>query len=105
MEAVSCKLHMPKVPAPTSNENKLDRVVEILEMMNRRDRARTLAGFFRGLVSLIPLIILLWSTWYFYAHGADLIKMISSEAAKQAAAATQKNSGDLMKQLQDYLPK
>lgn len=96
---------MPKLTPASGNTEKIDRVIEILEMMNRRDRARTLAGFFRGLLGLIPLLIVLWSTWYFYAHGDELLKKVAGAAAEQAAAVTEKSSGDFMKQLQQYLPK
>ena len=92
-------------PAPRSNDDKLNRIVEILEMMNRRDRARTLAGFFRGLLNLIPLLLVLWSAWYFYAHGDELLKKVAGAAAEQAASMTQKNSNDFMKQFEKYMPK
>lgn len=97
---------MPKLPlAPKSNEDKLDRIVTILEMMNRRDRARTVAGFFRGLLNLIPLLLVIWSAWYFYAHGDELLKKVAAAAAEQAAAVTEKGSSDFMKQIQQYMPK
>ena len=96
---------MTDTPAPKTTEQKLDVIVEHLENMDRRDRLRTWGAFFRSLISMIPIVLLLWSVWYTYQHGAELLEMISKEAAKQAAEATKQSAGDLQEQLRQMLPK
>lgn len=60
-----------------------------LARMDRRDRLRTVGGFFRSLLGLIPLFFVIYGAWYLYAHGQDVIGMIAEEAAKKASEATQ----------------
>ncbi|MBM3231119.1 hypothetical protein FJZ28_02210 [Candidatus Peregrinibacteria bacterium] len=43
--------------------------------------------------------------WYFYYHGDELLSKVAEEAAKQAAAVTEKGAGSMMEQFQKYLPK
>ncbi len=57
-----------------------------LEKMDKRDRLRTVGGFFRSIINIIPVILLLWSSWYFYKHGPEIINMISLQAATSAAS-------------------
>ncbi|HVW66831.1 MAG TPA: hypothetical protein VHA78_03815 [Candidatus Peribacteraceae bacterium] len=85
--------------SPTADE-KLDQIVEYLRQMNNRDRLRTIGGTFRGLLALIPLLIFLWSVWYFYLHGTEIIKMITDESVKSAATYSQQG---LMDQMTQYL--
>ena len=73
-------------------EEKLDLIIEHLYNLDRRDRLRTYGGFLRAMLSLIPLIIFLWSTWYIIEHGEELMKRITMEAASSAAEYT-KGSG------------
>lgn len=98
-------------PAPTtvrsvkstdtaSIEEKLDLLVLYLHKMNKRDRLRTIGGFFRGIFTLIPVAVLVWSAWYFYAHGTEFMKEITAEAVRQSAAYSQ---GSMMEQLQQYM--
>jgi uncharacterized membrane protein len=85
-----------KTSAPdTSVEAKLDTMIDILEKMNTRDRLRTWGGFIRGILALIPLILFVWSAWYFVNHGEELMKMIANQAASSAAEYT-KNQGQSM---------
>jgi hypothetical protein len=83
---------------------KLDQMILHLERMDSRDRLRTWGGFFRGLISLIPIILLVWSAWYFYQHGAELMQQIAEESAKQAAKYTQQQSQDLLQRVQGMMP-
>ena len=85
--------------SPETVEAKLDQIVFHLERMDKRDRLRTLGGFIRGMISIIPIAFLLWSAWYFANHGADFMRMISDQAAKSAAAYTKNQSNGLLDQL------
>lgn len=83
---------MPKPPAPQTTEDKLDRIVEILDRMNRRDRLRTIGGFIRGILNLIPIIIVVFFTWYTIKYGDQLLEKITSMAAEQAGRVAQQNA-------------
>ena len=90
-------------PAERSNADRLEEILQQLKRMDRRDKLRTWGGFFKGVLSLIPIAILLLSTWYLYKYGDVFIEKISSIAAKQAAGYSQSQSADAVKQLQDLL--
>lgn len=93
-------MHPEHTPARTTDE-KLDRIVDDLDKMNRRDRLRTIGGFIRGILGLIPLVVLLASLWYVYSYGEELMGKIAGEAAKQAASYTQ--NSDLLKNVQNMM--
>jgi len=84
-------------------EDKLDQILEHLANLDRRDRLRTWGGFFKGIIALIPMLIFIYSMWYFYQHGDELLKKIARQAATQAAEVTKEDSQGLLKQLQDSL--
>ncbi|PIR48690.1 hypothetical protein COU80_03225 [Candidatus Peregrinibacteria bacterium CG10_big_fil_rev_8_21_14_0_10_55_24] len=95
---------MPKKPpATTSVEEKLDEIVLRLKHLDRRDRLRTIGGFFRGVIGLIPIAVLLLSVWYFYEHGDELLAKIAQQAAEQAASVTQQGAGSFMEQFEGLL--
>jgi hypothetical protein len=96
-------LHSMSTP-PTNTDERLDAILDHLARMDRRDRLRTIGGFFRGLLGLIPIIILLGSVWYAYQYGDELLAKITKQAAEQAAAATQQGAGNLMEKLELMLP-
>lgn len=87
----------------TSVEEKLDIIIEHLEKMDHRDRMRMVGGYIRFIVALIPVILLLWSVWYTIAHGPELLKMISDEAASSAAKFTQQQGSSMYQQLLDQV--
>lgn len=95
---------MPKTaPTPdTSVEAQLSEILEHLRRMDARDKLRTWGGFIRGIIAIVPLILLLWSAWYFVEHGAEMMKMIADTAASSAAEYTkgqgQSMVDELMKQ-------
>ncbi len=89
---------MPK-PLPTTIENKLDEIIEHLRKLDARDRLRTWGGLLKTLITIIPIILLLWSTWYFITHGQELMKMLSDQAASSAAQYTKTQSESLYDQL------
>ena len=67
--------------------------------MDKRDRLRTWGGLIRSIIALIPVVLILWSAWYFYAHGAEFMKMISDQAAKSAAEFTKNQGNSLYDQI------
>lgn len=81
-----------------SMDEKLDLIAEYLRQLNNRDRLRTIGGTFRGLLALIPLAVFLWSVWYFYLHGTEIIKMITDESVKSAATYSQQGLLEQMTQ-------
>ena len=94
---------MPKIQTsePTTEEM-LKEIVEHLRRIDARDKLRTWGGFVRGIIAIVPLILLLWSAWYFVEHGEELMKTVADTAASSAAEFT-KNQGsglydELMKQ-------
>lgn len=84
-------------------DEKMDQILIYLHRMDRRDRLRTVGGFFRGMLAIIPLAFFLWSAWYFYAHGDELMEQLTEQAAKSAAEYSQQEAGDLMDQLEQYM--
>lgn len=80
-------------------EEKVERILTILNQINRRDRWRTVGGFFRSVISMIPLLLFLGSLWYLYAYGDVLLERLTYEAVKQAAALTGQNLDSILKQL------
>lgn len=86
--------------APLSTDEKLDLIVHYLHRMDRRDRLRTVGGFARGMLGLIPLALLIWSFWYFTQHGDEFMENITREAVRQSAEYSQ---GSLMEQLEQYM--
>lgn len=74
---------MTDTPEPKKTmEEKLDDIVAILHRMDRRDRMRMIGSTVRSLIGLIPLILLLWSTWYLIAHGEEFIQRITEQTVK-----------------------
>lgn len=85
---------LPVTPVRTMDD-KMDEILLHLRRMDRRDRLRTWGGFVRALISLIPILILIWSIWYFAEHGQDLMKEIANTAASSAAEYTKGQSKSL----------
>jgi len=92
-----------KKEAPESIEQKLDRILLHLKHLDRRDRLRTIGGFFRGLIGLIPIAVLIFSIWYVYEYGDQLLEKIAQQAAKQAAAVTQQGTSSVLEQFEGLL--
>ncbi|MDD5103950.1 MAG: hypothetical protein PHX93_06180 [Candidatus Peribacteraceae bacterium] len=84
---------MPKPPPPPkTTEEKLDVIISYLDRMNRRDRWRTIGGFIRGMFSMIPIVIVVFFTWYTIKYGDQLLQKITSMAAQQAGKVAQQNA-------------
>jgi|CXWL01.1.fsa_nt_gi hypothetical protein len=79
---------------PVTTDDKLDLIVMYLHRMDKRDHLRTIGGTIKGLLSLIPVLLVIWSAIYFYQHGAEVIKQITDESVKSAASMTQSGMFD-----------
>lgn len=85
-------------------DDKMDIIIEHLHRMDKRDRLRTWGGFFKGILGLIPIVVMLISIWYVFEHGDELLQKITQQAAKEAAAMTGNSAGELMKQIELVFP-
>ncbi len=85
--------------ATASTNEKLDLIAEYLRRMDQRDRLRMWGGFFRTLIAIVPMIVFLWSLWYFANHADELMKKIANQAASSAAEYTKQNSQGMVEQL------
>jgi len=79
---------MTKKPPPKNTKEQLDLILHYLNKINKRDRLRTIGGFFRGILGLIPIAVMLFALWYAYAHGDELLEKITKMAAEQATSMT-----------------
>ncbi len=75
-------------------EGKLDQLISLLDHMNRRDKWRTIGGFFRGSVLIIPTLLILLSSIYLYLYGTDLIQYLIKETTSQASQQVQNSFMD-----------
>ena len=72
--------------------------------MDKRDRLPMWGGFFKGMLALIPIIIMIVSIWYVFAHGDELLQKITQQAAREAATITGESAEGLMKQIELVFP-
>ena len=89
------------VETPKTVEGKLDVIILHLERMDRRDRARMWGSYVHSLLTLIPMLFFIWSTWYFYAHFDDIMGMMMQQTAQKAANATGQGYDDVLKQIRE----
>src|SRR3989338_4191123 len=94
---------LPQKPVGSAADQKLDRIIDILELMNKRDKMRTWGGLVRTIIHFIPLIILIWSVWFTYAHWDEMLREISRSAAEQSAAMMQKTGSGWTQQFQNQI--
>lgn len=90
---------------PQTTDEKLDVIIDHLARMDRRDRIRTWGHFVHSLIALIPIIIFVWSTWYFATHATEIMGAIAEQSAKAASKYTQEQSGNMLEQLKNMIPK
>lgn len=88
---------MPKKEVP---QDKLDTIIMHLERMDKRDRMRMIGGFFKGLISIIPVIAFIVGAWYFYQNGDEIMTDIARKAAEQAAEVTKQGTQGILEQIQ-----
>ncbi|MEQ1849814.1 MAG: hypothetical protein ABL890_04455 [Candidatus Peribacteraceae bacterium] len=91
---------MPTNPN-TAIEEKMDQILLHLKKIDDRDRLRMIGGTVRFFISLIPIIILVWSVWYTIVNGPELMKALSEQAASAAAKYTQQQGGSLYDQVME----
>lgn len=72
--------------------DKLDTIIWHLERMDKRDRLRTWGSFFKGMISIIPVLAFIFGLWYFSQHGDEIMAKIARQAAEQAAAVTKEGA-------------
>lgn len=92
-----------QIPDTVSAEAKLDLIEQHLRRMDNRDRIRMYGSFIRSLISLIPIVILVWSTWYFVNHSAEIMKQIAESSAQAAAAAAKSSGQDIMDDFRQFV--
>jgi len=80
------------MPSPLKTPDSVEQILEILKRMDRRDRLRTIGGFIRGILNLIPIIIVIFFTWYGIKYGDQLLEKITSMAAEQAGKVAQQST-------------
>ena len=100
--------HMPK--KSPSIDDKLSTIIDELHKINKRERWRMIGGFFRGIISLLPIVIMLIGVWYAYEYSDQILEKVAGAAARQAAAVTQYNPSNMVDTssiqdlLKQYLP-
>lgn len=92
---------MPKKP---NDKDQLETIIWHLERMDKRDRLRTWGSFFKGILSLIPIIAFVGGLWYFSQHGDEIMAKIARQAAEQAAEVTKQGTNSLLDQIKNLQP-
>ncbi|ALM09994.1 MAG TPA: hypothetical protein DEB30_03045 [Candidatus Peribacter riflensis] len=80
------------VPLKSPPPDNVTQILEILKRMDRRDRLRTIGGFIRGIFSIIPIVIVIFLTWYTIKYGDQLLEKITTMAAEQAGRVAKQNT-------------
>lgn len=88
--------------APQTVEEKMDVIIAHLERLDARDRLRMWGSVLHSLIAVIPMLLFLWSIWYFYAHGAELMELMMRVSAQSAAQSTSQGYQDVLDQLKEY---
>ncbi len=78
-------------------------ILDRLDRMDRRDRLRTWGGFFKSLIAIIPIILVVYSTWYVYENMDEILKKVATQAASSAAEASKNSSADFIKSVQGMM--
>ncbi len=94
-----------ELEAATTPEEKLDLIATYLERMDHRDKMRMWGGVAHSLLTIVPMLFFIWSTWYLYAHFDEIIGSIMEQSAKSAAAATGQGYDEIMQKLREALGK
>lgn len=79
-------------------------IIHLLHRIDRREKWRSVWGFFHGLITFLPLLAFAGSLWYVYMHGQDIMQEISKTAAQQAGQYSQDSMGRLIDQFKGYFP-
>jgi hypothetical protein len=73
-----------------------------LQRMERRDRVRTWGSMVRSTLSLLPLLIFLWSLYYVYKNGEALLQQIIRETVNQTASFAPDSQGNIFQELERF---
>ena len=76
----------------TTTDEKLDEIILHLKRMDKRDRMRMWGSTLHTIITLIPLVLLVVSSWYFLTHWQDVMKQVTSMAPSSAAEYTKNQS-------------
>ncbi len=77
---------MSDIPPPYQNrgiEERLDKILAHMEKTERRERLRTVGGYIRTTIAILPIIVFLLTAWYAYSNAGELLQKITTEAARQ----------------------
>jgi hypothetical protein len=89
-----------------STEELLELLLVHMQNMDRRDYWRTIGGFFKGVLTLIPMILFLVSTWYIYAYRDTILQQITTQVTTQMQSMMPTiPDDDFMEKIKPYLPK
>lgn len=82
-------------------EEKLDLIAYYLERMDRRDRVRMWGGVLHSMLTLIPMLFFIWSTWYLYNNFDDILSTMMRQSAQNAAQASGQSYDSIMEQIRE----
>ena len=106
-------------PEELDTPEKIDLIVKYLDKMNKRDRLRTVGAFFRSIIMMIPIALMLGFGWYLHNNFDDFLDRVTAKATSAAMGMTTGNVGrpgteqssgmmnlppELLEQLQNILP-
>jgi len=86
--------------SPTVDEQ-LEHIVTYLHHLDRRDRIRTIGGFVRAIISILPVFVFLYSAWYLVNNWDKILTEVSNKAAASAAQYTKGFSSEAIDKLMD----
>jgi hypothetical protein len=99
---VSSESQTPQTTSRQTVEDKLDDILAYMHRFERRDRIRTFNATMHALFSIVPMLMFIYGSWYLYAHGAELMKTLSEQAARSAAEYSQDSMSNF---IQQFAPK
>ena len=98
--AVDSRNMIRKDHAPQGVEEKLDLIIEYLRRNDRRERWRVIGGTIRSIISILPILLVLWFAWYLQWHGKELLQNLTISMAKNMSVFSEGNTNRL---LQEFL--
>lgn len=78
---------MTDIPPQYQNrgiEERLDKILAHMEKTERRERMRTVGGYVRTTIAILPIVVFLLTAWYAYSNATELLQKITAEAARQS---------------------
>jgi hypothetical protein len=57
-----------------------------------------------SIITIIPVLIVVWSSWYFYKHGAEIMQKLVEQSAQSAAKYSQQQSQDFLDKMKNMIP-